>query len=509
MEEPIQKVGRLAKLKQIIVIGVPAVIESIISVIISTIDTKMISGLGKGAVSAVSFTSQPKLIILSIFFALGTTVSVFVAQALGRHDREEANAYFQTILRITVILSLVVGILAGLLARPIMSICNRQPDTVGMSVSFFRIIMFFLVFNAVSIVLNAALRGIGKTPLTLISSIVMGVVDIFANYLLIEGRCGFPKLGVLGDALGTVCGMAAACVTGIVLLSTQSGFLTLKGLFTPRRDPDIMKNVRVKAGNTVVENLFTRIGFLISSIIISGLPSDQTAVYSVTMILLSYSFSFGDGLQAAVLTLTGQKMGARQYREVKDYVRLSQIVGAVVSIALSAVYILGAHRFYSQFFRDAEAIAHGISYTYVAAALTLLQIIRIINVAAMRGMGDVKSPRIMATICVLFINPAVAFMLTSVLPCGVWGIWIASLTSQICWFIMSCVLEHRCMREALRRGLCHSPANFVIFRWSPFRPCESPHPYPWTAPCPGRPPPRAGKAQTPGSRQAGPSPRPR
>lgn len=31
MEEPIQKVGRLAKLKQIIVIGVPAVIESIIS----------------------------------------------------------------------------------------------------------------------------------------------------------------------------------------------------------------------------------------------------------------------------------------------------------------------------------------------------------------------------------------------------------------------------------------------------------------------------------------------
>jgi len=93
MEEPIQKVGRLAKLKQIIVIGVPAVIESIISVIISTIDTKMISGLGKGAVSAVSFTSQPKLIILSIFFALGTTVSVFVAQALGRHDREEANAY--------------------------------------------------------------------------------------------------------------------------------------------------------------------------------------------------------------------------------------------------------------------------------------------------------------------------------------------------------------------------------------------------------------------------------
>ena len=452
MEAPIQKAGSLAKLRQIIAIGIPAVIESLISVIIGAIDTKMVSGLGKGAVSAVSFTSQPKLILLSIFFAMGTAVSVFVAQALGRQDREEANAYFQAILRITVLLSLVVGILAGLLAEPIMSICNRQPDTVGMSVSFFRIIMFFLAFNAVSIVLNAALRGIGRTPLTLISSAAMGAVDVIVNYLLIEGRWGFPKLGVVGDALGTVCGMAAACVVSAVLLSRRSGFLTLRGLLTPRREPEIMKNVRVKAGNTVVENLFTRVGFLLSSIIVSGLSSDLTAVYSVAMILLNYSFSFGDGLQAAVLTLTGQSMGARRYREVRDYVRLGRISGVAVSIALSAVYILCARWFFGLYFQDEAAVAQGVSYTCVAAALTLLQIVRIVNVAAMRGMGNVKSPRIMATVCVLIVNPAVAFVLTSALSLGVWGIWIASLTSQLCWFVMSCARERRCMRRVLGFG---------------------------------------------------------
>ena len=443
MQPSIQQKSTAEKLKQIASIGIPAVIESIVNVIIGSIDTKMISGLGKGAVSAVSFTNQPKLIILSIFFAMGTAVSVFVAQALGRKDKEEANAYFQTILRITIVLSLVLGILGGLLARPIMSVCNRQPDTVDISISFFR------VFNTVSIVLNAALRGIGKTRLTLISSIAMGVVDIFVNYLLIEGHWGFPKLGVVGDALGTVAGMVTACIISMILLTKRSGFLTLKGIFTLKRDPVIMKNVREKAGNTVVENLFTRIGFLLSSIIISGLSSDLTAVYSVTMILLNYSFSFGDGLQAAVVTLTGQSMGAKQYREVKDYVRLSRIVGVVISLVLSCVYIFGARIFFSQFFQDEEAIAQGISYTYVAAALTLLQIIRIINVAAMRGMGDMKSPRIMATICVLIISPAVAFTTTTMLHWGVWGIWAASITSQVCWFTMSCVKEHQCMQRVL------------------------------------------------------------
>lgn len=438
-----------SRLKKIAKIGIPAVIESMVTVVVGSIDTKMIAGLGKGAVSAVSFTAQPKLILFSLFFAMGTAVSVFVAQAFGRGDREEANAYFHTILRITLGLSLVLGLLAGALAGPIMSLCNRQPDTVEMSVRFFRIIMVFMIFQATTVVLNAALRGIGKTRLTLISSVGMGAVDILVNYMLIEGHWGFPRLGVAGDAVGTVSGMAVSCIISALLLTRHSGFLSFKGLFTRRYDPVILKNVRSKAGNSVVENLFTRLGFLLSSIIISGLTSDVTAVYSVTMILLNYSFAFGDGLQAAVVTLTGQCLGAGQYDDMKAYIRLCRLTGVGVSLALSAIYILGARPFFGQFFHDEAAIRQGISYTYMAAALTLLQIVRIINVGAMRGMGDLRSSRIMATICVLLVNPAASFLLTFVFHLGVWGIWLATLTSQICWFIMSCIKERQCLARTL------------------------------------------------------------
>lgn len=54
----------------------------------------MIACLGKPAISAVSFTTQPKLIFFSVFFALGTTVSILVAQAYGKRDEREANYYF-------------------------------------------------------------------------------------------------------------------------------------------------------------------------------------------------------------------------------------------------------------------------------------------------------------------------------------------------------------------------------------------------------------------------------
>ena len=325
-----------SKIKEIIVIAVPAIIESIVAVIITSIDTKMISVLGNGAISAVNFTTQPKLIIFAIFFALGTAVSFFVSKAYGSKDKDEANKYFITILRMTVLLSIVLGIVLYFLAGPIMQICNRQEDTLDMSISFYRIVMVFMIFNNVSVVLNSALRGVGKMKITLISSIVMGVVDVIFNYLLIEGHFGFPTLGIRGDAYATVLGTLAACITSYIAIAKEKGFLSLKGFFTQPidREREFARSIMSKTGNIVFENIFTRIGFLLSAIISSNLNSTSTDVYSVGMILFNYSFAFGDGISKAALTLVGNSYGANNDHNIRIYSKYLNIISVVVSVVL-------------------------------------------------------------------------------------------------------------------------------------------------------------------------------
>ena len=436
--------------KEFVGIAVPAILETLVGVIITSIDTKMIAPLGKGAVSAVSLTAQPKLLFLSVFYALGTAASIFVSQALGKKDCEEANEYFHSVIRICIILSVILGCGLALLAGPVMGLFSRQRETMAMSVSFFRIIMGFMVFQTVSIVLNAALRGIGQTKVTFISSLFMGAGDILTNYLLIEGHCGFPALGVAGDAFGTVVGTMAACAVSIFFLIKHSDFLSLKGVLKNRKPQrSTLENIRNKAGNLVFENLFTRIGFLISSLIISGLSADDTAVYFVAMILLTYSFAFGDGLQNAVVSLTGRSMGAQNEQEVRLYITEGRKVGIMISFCLSAIYILGAHWYFGLYFSDAVSIGQGQQYSYVAALLTWLQILRIVNIGSMRGMGEVKIPRMLATICVLIINPGTSFILTELLGFGIWGIWISSLITQIIWCLMSFIKLNTCLKTRL------------------------------------------------------------
>ena len=435
-------------MKNVLKIGIPAMMDSLVAVVVTTIDTRMISVLGPEAVSAVSFTTQPKLILFAVFFALGATTSIFVAQAYGRNDAEEANAAFHMILRISVVLAVILGILSGSLARPIMHLCNHQADTVEMSVIFFRIIMVCMVFQHLSVIINSALRGIGQTRVTLFSSIAMGLVDFVVNYLLIEGRFGFPRLEVAGDAIATVCGTIAACVVSIIFLVRSSGFLRLRGVFSGRaKDAELAGRVRSKAAGIVSENLLTRVGFLLSSIILSTLQSGQTAVYSVAMILLNYSFAFGEGLQTAALTLVGSSIGAGKADSARGYHRKCRNLGLFLAVVLSAIYMSGAGWFFSRFFTDGDSVKLGVSFTRVAAVLTLFQILRLVNVGTMRGIGDVRSPMIMATVCVLLLNPMMSYLLTIMLSHGIWGIWQATLISQCIWLIASIYLVNRDLKQ--------------------------------------------------------------
>ena len=438
--------GMRSRHQQLIKIAAPAILENIVSVMITSIDAKMIAPLGKTAVSAVSLTTQPKLFFLSVFYALGTTTSIFVSQALGKKNQDEANEYFHTVLRMCLISSVILMAGLALFAAPVMRLFSRQRETLELSVSFFRIVMGLMIFQNVSIVLNAALRGIGETRVTFLCSVAMGAVDILTNYLLIEGHWGFPRLEVKGDAIGTVAGTVAACAVSFIYLTRHSDFLSLKGFWSrKRKGPETVKAIRLKFGNVLFENIFTRIGFLVSSVIVSGLPAGDTAVYFVAMILLNYTFAFGDGLQSAIVSITGQSMGAGKPHETRDSVRYGRSIGLGMAVALSAVYILGGRWFMGQYFTDEASLARGVQYSYVVASLTVLQILRMVNIAAMRGIGEVKIPRVMATVCVMIINPAAGFLLAEVFGFGIWGIWMASLITQIAWYLMSLVKANACI----------------------------------------------------------------
>ena len=133
--------------KEILNIGVPSFLETLFTTFAAMIDSKMVAVMGVSTISAVSVTNQPRLFIFGIFFAIQTVTTSLVAKYYGRDDREAANRVFDHVLKLVVILSLGLGLLSVLLARPIMALFSGQKDTLENSIIYYRIVMGGMVFT--------------------------------------------------------------------------------------------------------------------------------------------------------------------------------------------------------------------------------------------------------------------------------------------------------------------------------------------------------------------------
>lgn len=427
-------------LKEILLIGIPSILEFLFTAFASIIDSQMVSSLGVGAISAVSVTNQPRLFILCGFFALFTVSASLTAKYVGKKDRTSVNRILLSSLLCVVAAGLVISVLCVALAEPIMKVCSNQPDTMAASILYFRIIMGGLIVNALYLAINAVMRGCGKTMITLISNIIFCVVNIFFNYLLIGGHWGFPAWGIGGAAIATVLGTIAAMIFCFASIWKKSFYVSLLFCINEKIWVNVscFKEIYHMWKKVAVENLLSRVGFLISGIIVARAGSLSTAVYAVGMHLLNITFAFGSGLQSAAVALVARSLGAGKYDDIRAYSKQILKLGVGLSLALSLVIILISKYYYGLVGSDPQFITSGVISCFIIAVISPIQVCQIIYNGILKGIGDVKYTMIASIIAVTLVNTTVTFITTMLLGMGIWGIWSGIIVSQTVWLCLLC-----------------------------------------------------------------------
>lgn len=434
MEVFIQKNEQTKALKkEVWTIGIPAIIESLFTTFAGIIDTKMIAFLGVPAISAVSVTSQPKLFVFSLFFAINVAVSALVAQCVGRKDQKKANQLFVSGFLVALILCVVLSIFCVIFAQPIMEVCSGQKDTMAMSVSYYRIIMGGMVFNILFMFINSVLRGCGYTKITMQSNIVFCLVNILFNYLLIEGHLGFPRLEIAGAAIATVLGTVVAMIMCFIKLWNKEYFVNLQYIFSEKIhfSKDVFRELCGMWGNICAENFLTRLGFLLISMMVARIGSFNVSVHSIGMTLMNISFAFGDGLQSAAVAFVGRSVGEKSIEKVKKYTSMILLCGLKCSIILGVLYIVLGRWYYSIFSKDPQFIQTGMILCIIIAVISPIQVAQIIYNGVLKCMNCTKQTLIATIISVAFLNTGVDYLLCMVLQKGLWGIWTGTFLCQL------------------------------------------------------------------------------
>ena len=180
--------------------------------LVGFIDTVMVSGLGTAAIAAVGLTTQPKFICLAVFLSLNVAVSALVARRRGQDDPEKANRVLVQSILITLGLTAIISAAAFVFAEPILRLAGSAPDTHEDAVAYFRIITAGMVFNTLTMVINAAQRGAGNTRIAIEDEHRGQPREHLLQLSAHRRQPGLSEAGVSGAAIATVLGTVVACV---------------------------------------------------------------------------------------------------------------------------------------------------------------------------------------------------------------------------------------------------------------------------------------------------------
>ena len=435
--------------KNTLAIAWPSTVEGALMSIIGSVDTMMVGTLGAASIAAVGLTGQPRMILLLLAQALCVGTTALCARRKGAHDHTGANACLNQSLAIITVIGVLMTLIGYFGAEPLMRLGGANEDTLALSADYFRIISLAFLPNCWQLCICAAMRAIGKTRVTMATNITANLINVCLNYVLINGKLGFPKLGVRGAAIATAAGTIAASLICIVVVLRNGGYYHIA---KPRFDKVTLSGLTKVGASSMVEAVCLRIGFLMLARLIAGIGTNAFAAYQIVSQVTSLSFTLGDGVSTAGTSLVGQSLGAKRKDLAMAHAGVAYRMGIIVSILLMAVILLTSRQIALLFTQD-EVIIQGVTASLYVVILSMIpQNGRVVNSGVLRGAGDVKFVAYCALLSVAILRPVLTWLfcypIADALPqypnIAVMAPWIA--------FLIDSLVRDRLLAHRVKRG---------------------------------------------------------
>ncbi len=435
--------GEREALDDVMRIALPSIAEMVLMSLIGSIDTIMVGQLGKNALAAVALPTQPRMIMMSVFFAINVGVTAIVARRKGEGRQQDANMTLRNAIMLVAAMSLIIMTAVLLLSESLMRLSGGNTNTLDDAevlrgaITYFQIIAWGLPITTVSMCINAAMRGVGNTKITLQVNIVSNLVNVVFNYLLIGGNFGFPRLEVAGAAIASVIGLTAGAIMSFVaVMHGGNSYLHLSRYDKWRVDKKTMRGIVKVGGNAMVEQLSLRFGFFMYSRITYSLGVAMFAAHNIAMQFLNITFSLADGTAIAATSLVGQQLGAGRPDKSLLYGKISHRLALVISAAIGVLLVLFRYPLSGLFIDgntpQAEMVIEAAAQTMLVVALMQpFQMGSVVVSGCLRGAGDNLFVAAVMGVCVSIIRPIMAVLAVNVFQFGLALTWLFSLSEIV------------------------------------------------------------------------------
>ncbi|PKA97024.1 MATE family multidrug resistance protein [Flavobacteriaceae bacterium MAR_2009_75] len=417
-------------------LSVPVIMGMLGHTFVQLADNIMVGQLGTAQLAAVSLGNSFVFIAMSIGIGFSTAITPLVAEADGAGNKADGKSALKHGLALCTVLGLsLFGII--LLAKPLMYMMKQPPEVVELAIPYLDLVAFSLVPLIVFQAFKQFSEGLSQTRYPMYATIIANIVNIVLNYLLIFGAFGFPEMGIVGAAIGTL-------VSRFVMVGHLWFLLKRKKKFHDYVTGFNFRNLERKVIDKIISlgfpsalQMLFEVAIFTAAIWLSGvLGKNAQAANQIALNLSSMTFMFGMGLGVAAMIRVGNQKGLKNFTELRRIGQSIFFLTFLLEIVFALLFLWGRHWFPTLYLDvddvinmadNTQVIALAAELLLVAAFFQISDGVQVVVLGALRGMQDVKIPTLLTFIAYWVIGFPLSYYLGLHTDFESTGIWIGLL----------------------------------------------------------------------------------
>ncbi|WP_209405922.1 MATE family efflux transporter [Pseudozobellia sp. WGM2] len=417
-------------------LSVPVIMGMLGHTFVQLADNIMVGQLGTAQLAAVSLGNSFVFIAMSIGIGFSTAITPLVAEADGAGNKADAKSALKHGLALCTVIGLsLFGII--LLAKPLMYMMEQPPEVVELAIPYLDLVAFSLVPLIVFQAFKQFSEGLSQTRYPMYATIIANIVNIVLNYLLIFGAFGFPEMGIVGAAIGTLVSRFVMVFYLWFLLKRKKKFHDYVTGFNFRNLERKVIDKIISLGFPSALQMLFEVAIFTAAIWLSGvLGKNAQAANQIALNLSSMTFMFGMGLGVAAMIRVGNQKGLKNFTELRRIGQSIFFLTFLLEIVFALLFLWGRHWFPTLYLDvddvinmadNTQVIALAAELLLVAAVFQISDGVQVVVLGALRGMQDVKIPTLLTFIAYWVIGFPLSYYLGLHTDFESTGIWIGLL----------------------------------------------------------------------------------
>lgn len=414
----------------------PVILGMVGHTLIGIVDNIMVGKIGSTELAAVSLGNSMIFIAMSLGIGFSTAITPIVAEGDAEKNDSKIRSAFHHGLFLCTILGLVLFSII-MCAKPIMELLKQPEDVIVLAKPY----LGWVAFSLIPLVMYQGYKqfadGMSLTKYSMYAMVMANVLHVGINYVLIYGIWIFPKMGIIGAALGTVISRIFLVMFMHIMLSRREDLKRFfKGFSFDEIQKATIKKIISIGFPSAMQMLFEVVLFTASIWLCGNIGKTSQAANQIALSLASLTFMFAMGLSVTSMIRVSNQRGLTDYKKLLVVARSIFLLAIILEVFFALVFIafhtVLPHIFLNmentiQLTDNTEVIAIASKLLLIAAVFQISDGIQVVVLGALRGLQDVKIPMYITFVAYWVIGFPISYYLGEHTELKAQGVWIGLL----------------------------------------------------------------------------------